>query len=260
MDSQRRPEEVSAALEDATHGRTTATDRQYKPDQLGGLRRFALAITVFNVLGHLWFGFEQSYVQPLASLATAYVTQLLLDTLQAWAEHRRPGFTRGLGALVNSLLSAHISALACAMLLYANDRIWVVCFAAAVAITSKTLFRMPVGTAKGAWPLLLFQLVMFLLLLQTGEATSYWFPIAPQWMVTFRLGMLALLLVLAALFPVGVPTRHYLNPSNFGIAVTLLLFPSVGIAAPYHFTENLGPVGDWVLPMVIICTGSILNT
>jgi enediyne biosynthesis protein E5 len=57
-----------------------------------------------------------------------------------------------------------------------------------------------------------------------------------------------------------VPTRHYLNPSNFGIAVTLLLFPWVGIAAPYHFTENLGDVGDWLLPTVIICTGSFLNT
>jgi hypothetical protein len=51
-----------------------------------------------------------------------------------------------------------------------------------------------------------------------------------------------------------------LNPSNFGIAVTLLLFPSVGIAAPYHFTENLGSIGDWAVPLIIICTGSILNT
>jgi Na+-translocating ferredoxin:NAD+ oxidoreductase RnfD subunit len=57
-----------------------------------------------------------------------------------------------------------------------------------------------------------------------------------------------------------VPTRHYLNPSNFGIAVTLLLFPSVGIAAPYQFTENLGRIGDWAVPMIIICTGSFLNT
>jgi hypothetical protein len=237
-----------------------ATDKQYKPDHLGGLRRFALAITVFNLLGHFWFGFEQSYAQPLASLATAYVTQLLLDALEAWTQHRRPRFVGGFGALVDSLLSAHISGLACAMLLYANDRIWVVCFAAAVAITSKTLFRMPVGSAKGAWPLLLFQLVLFLLLLQTGEATSHWSPLAPGWVLAFRLGVLAVVLVLVALIPSGVPTRHYLNPSNFGIAVTLLLFPWVGIAAPYHFTENLGSIGDWALPMAIICTGSFLNT
>ena len=27
--------------------------------------------------------------------------------------------------------------------------------------------------------------------------------------------------------------RHFLNPSNFGITVTLLLFPTVGIAPPF---------------------------
>jgi enediyne biosynthesis protein E5 len=258
--TQCQPEHVTPTPVGGEPGQPTVTDKQYKPDQLGGLRRFALAITVFNLLGHLWFGFEQSYAQPLASLASAYVTQLLLDALESWAQHRRPRFIGGFGALVNSLLSAHISGLACAMLLYANDRIWVVCFAAAVAIASKTLFRVPVGSAKGAWPLLLFQLVLFLFLLQTGEATSHWFPIAPGWVLAFRLGALALVLALVALIPPGLRTRHYLNPSNFGIAVTLLLFPSVGIAAPYQFTENLGSVGDWALPMVIICTGSFLNT
>ncbi len=259
-DSQGKPEHVTPTLAGGAPSQPTVTDKQYKPDHLGGLRRFALAITVFTLLGHCWFGFEQSYAQPLASLATAYVTQLLLDALEAWAQHRRPGFTRSFGALVNSLLSAHITGLACAMLLYANDRIWVVCFASAVAITSKTLFRMPVGSAKGAWPLLLFQLVLFLFLLQTGEATSHWIPVAPEWTLAFRLGVLALVLVLAPLIRPGVPTRHYLNPSNFGIAVTLLLFPWVGIAAPYHFTENLDAIGDCALPLVIICTGSFLNT
>jgi hypothetical protein len=260
VDSQCKPGHVTPTLAGGAPSQPSVTGKQYKPDHLGGLRRFALAITVFNLLGHFWFGFEQSYAAPLASLATAYVTQLLLEALEGWAQHRRPGFTRSLGALVNSLLSAHISGLACAMLLYANDRLWVVCFASAVAISSKTLFRMPVASAKGAWPLLLFQLVLFLFLLQTGEATSHWIPVAPEWMLAFRLGVLALLLVLAALFPPGLPTRHYLNPSNFGIAVTLLLFPWVGIAAPYHFTENLGSIGDWALPLAIICTGSILNT
>jgi hypothetical protein len=251
---------VTPTLAGAAPSQPTVAGRQYRPNQLGGLRRFALAITVFTLLGHIWFGFEQSYAQPLVSVATAYFTQLLLEALEGWAQGRRPGFTKSFGALVTSLLSAHISGLACAMLLYADDRLWVVCFASAVAIASKTLFRVPVGSAKGAWPLLLFQLVLFLFLLQTGEATSPWLPVPPQWAPAFRLGVLALLLGLATLFPRGVPTRHYLNPSNFGIAVTLLLFPSVGIAAPYQFTENLGGVGDWVVPMVIICTGSILNT
>jgi hypothetical protein len=170
---------------------------------LGGLRRFAVAITVFNLFGHLWLGFEQSWAQPLVSLATAYSLQLLLDTLDAWAHQRRPAFTRGVVPFIDNLLSAHISALAVAMLMYANDRLWVVSFGAAVAITSKYLFRAPVGNGK---------------------------------------------------------TRHFLNPSNFGIAVTLVLFHWVGIAAPYQYTEALDRIGDWMVPGIIICTGSLLNT
>jgi hypothetical protein len=260
IDSQGKPEHATPTLVSGAPSQPTGMDKQYMPDHLGGLRRFALAITVFTILGHAWFGFEQSYAQPLVSVAAAYVTQLLLEALEAWVQHRRPRFICGFGALVNSLLSAHISGLACAMLLYANERLWVVCFASAVAIASKTLFRMPVGSAKGAWPLLLFQLVLFVVLLQTGEATSRYIPVGPRWVPALRLGMLALVMVLAVLVPPGLRTRHYLNPSNFGITVTLLLFPWVGIAAPYQFTENLGVIGDWAVPMVIICTGSFLNT
>jgi Na+-translocating ferredoxin:NAD+ oxidoreductase RnfD subunit len=53
--------------------------------------------------------------------------------------------------------------------------------------------------------------------------------------------------------------RHVLNPSNFGITTTLLLFPTVGIAPPYQFTENTSGIVDWILPAIIICTGSYLN-
>lgn len=59
--------------------------------------------------------------------------------------------------------------------------------------------------------------------------------------------------------PVGAASRHFFNPSNLGITVTLLAFPSVGIAPPYQFTENLGTLGDWLLPAVIIASGSVLN-
>src|SRR5262245_33596449 len=47
--------------------------------RLGGLRRFAVAITVLNILGHTFFGFEQSLAQPLVALATAYPLALLLE-------------------------------------------------------------------------------------------------------------------------------------------------------------------------------------
>jgi sterol desaturase/sphingolipid hydroxylase (fatty acid hydroxylase superfamily) len=59
--------------------------------------------------------------------------------------------------------------------------------------------------------------------------------------------------------PVGNSTRHFLNPSNLGITITLLLFPWVGIAPPYQFTENLSGIGDWILPGLLIVSGSFLN-
>jgi hypothetical protein len=54
-------------------------------------------------------------------------------------------------------------------------------------------------------------------------------------------------------------SRHFFNPSNFGITVTLLLFGSVGIAQPYMFTEKLSPTGAWVLPAFIVVAGTFLN-
>jgi len=169
--------------------------------RLAGLRRFAVAITLLNVLGHAFFGFEQAPAQPLVALVAAYSMEMMIELAAAWAKKRRPFFMGGIGNAIDFLLSAHISGLAVAMLLYANERLWVVAFAAAMAVGSKAIFRVRVGEGS----------------------------------------------------------RHFLNPSNFGITVTLLLFPWVGIAPPYHFTENLGTVGDWLLPAIIIVSGSFLN-
>jgi Na+-translocating ferredoxin:NAD+ oxidoreductase RnfD subunit len=173
-----------------------AKQKTDRVDRLAGLRRFAIAITVLNLLGHLWFGFEQSFAQPLVSLLAAYSTELVLELIDAWAMRRPLRIKPNLRSVIDFFLSAHISGLAVAMLLYANDRLWVVAFGAAVAITSKAIFR----------------------------------------------------------FKAGDDYRHFFNPS-----AVLLTFPWVGIVPPYHFTENLGNVGTWVFPSVIICTGSLLN-
>jgi hypothetical protein len=175
---------------------------QSKDLRLPALRRFAFAITLLNVLGHFWFGFEQSWAAPLVALATAYSTEILLEVITAWQQGRRPRFLAGGTAAIDFLLSAHISGLAVAMLLYSGDRLWPIAFAAAVAIGSKYIFRAP----------------------------------AP-----------------------GGGSRHFLNPSNFGITMTLLLFTYVGLAQPYMFTENLNRIGAWVLPAVLVCAGTFLN-
>ncbi|MCY1021109.1 RnfABCDGE type electron transport complex subunit D [Pyxidicoccus sp. MSG2] len=169
--------------------------------RVAGLRRFAVAITLLNVLGHTVLGFEQAWAHPLVSLLAAYSAELLLEWAGARSQGRAPRFLGGAGTFIDFLLPAHITGLAVAMLLYANAQLLPVAFASATAIASKTLFRVPVG---------------------------------------------------------GQP-RHYLNPSNFGITATLLLFPHIGIAPPYHFTENLRGPADWVLPAIIVCTGTFLN-
>jgi hypothetical protein len=54
-------------------------------------------------------------------------------------------------------------------------------------------------------------------------------------------------------------TQHIFNPSNFGVALTLVLFPQVGFAPPYHFTENVTGVWDWILPGFILLTGVVIH-
>jgi Na+-translocating ferredoxin:NAD+ oxidoreductase RnfD subunit len=99
------------------------------------------------------------------------------------------------------LLSAHITGLAVSMLLYANERIWPIVFATAVATGSKHIFRVRAGGGS----------------------------------------------------------RHVLNPSNFGITAALLAFPWVGIAPPYQFTENVSGALDWIVPGLIVISGTFLN-
>jgi hypothetical protein len=165
------------------------------------LRRFALSITVFNVLGHTVLGFEQARIVPILAVLTSYTAALAFETLDAWALRRRPEYAGGRRSLVNFLLPAHIVGLACGMLLYGNSSPWPYVFAIVVANASKYLVRVRVR------------------------------------------GRL----------------RHVFNPSNSGVALTLLLFPWVGGAPPYQFTNfTTGPV-DWLLPVVVLSTGTLLN-
>ena len=57
----------------------------------------------------------------------------------------------------------------------------------------------------------------------------------------------------------GGRTQHVFNPSNFGITLTLLLMPNVGLAPPYQFTENVVGFGHWAIPGVIVATGIFIH-
>lgn len=119
-----------------------------KDIRLPALRRFAVAISVLNILGHTVLGFEQSIAYPVVALLTAYSTEILFELIESWRQGRRPRFLGGPVKAVDFLLSAHISGLAVSMLLYSNERVWPVAFGAAMAIASKYLFRVTVGTGS----------------------------------------------------------------------------------------------------------------
>jgi enediyne biosynthesis protein E5 len=58
----------------------------------------------------------------------------------------------------------------------------------------------------------------------------------------------------------GGRTQHVFNPSNLGVALTLVLFPWVGFAPPYHFTNNL--TGGWLLavPALVLLSGILVHS
>ncbi|GAA0975589.1 hypothetical protein GCM10009555_033730 [Acrocarpospora macrocephala] len=166
------------------------------------LRRFAISITVFNILGYTWLGFEQPYLWPFIALATGYTVEIVLEIIGARVERRAPRF-RGNGAkgMMEFLYPAHITSLAMNMLIYVNDRVLVMIFGVMVAVGAKWILRAPVR------------------------------------------GRL----------------RHFMNPSNFGITIILLVFPWASIAPPYHFTEHITGALDWLLPLGIVMAGTMIN-
>jgi hypothetical protein len=60
--------------------------------------------------------------------------------------------------------------------------------------------------------------------------------------------------------PVAGRMRHFMNPSNFGIVVTLVVFSSwVSISPPYMFTEWANSYFKMMIPMVILVSGTVIN-
>jgi hypothetical protein len=183
------------------------TTLQFYPKRSAVRRYFALwyftiLLTVWNILGHTFLGFEQSHIQPLIGLATAIFLQVLLEWIDARANGRKPRYAGSWADFLNFLPPAIIPGLAITMLLYPNERLIPVLFGVAVAICSKVMFRAPVDDGK---------------------------------------------------------TQHIFNPSNLGIVATLILFPSIGVAPPYHFTENLTGMWHWALPGIVLTTGIIVH-
>jgi hypothetical protein len=198
---------MSTTTVDANPKADAITTLQFYPKRSALRRYFALwyfttLLIIWNLLGHLFLGFEQSHLQPLVGLATAISLQFLLEWIDARANNRKPRFAGSWAGLINFLPPAIIPGLALPMLLYPNERLLPVIFGVGLAICSKVMFRAPVEDGK---------------------------------------------------------TQHVFNPSNLGIVATLLLFPWIGVAPPYHFTENLTGMWHWVLPVIVLATGIIVH-
>lgn len=127
---------------------TQAARPPQKDMRLAALRRFATAITILNIVGHTVLGFEQAYATPLVALLAAYSTEILLELIEARRLGIKPRFLGPGTTFIDFMLPAHISGLAVAMLLYANDRMLPIAFAAAAAIASKHLFRAGTNGAR----------------------------------------------------------------------------------------------------------------
>jgi len=187
-------------------GAVLATLNLY-PNRNPKLRMFALwyftiLITIWTILGHTVLGFEQSYAHPVVGVATACMMQMALEWVDARAMGRPLRFSGGFKPLLNFFPAVVIPGLACAMLIYPNQRLWPVAFAAGLSIASKVLFRAPLGNGQ-------FQ--------------------------------------------------HIFNPSNLGITTTFFVFPWVGLAPPYQFTENVTGAWDWIIPGIVLLAGVYIH-
>ena len=116
--------------------------------RLAALRRFAITITVFNLLGRTIRGFESSWAQMFVALLAAYLTEIILEVVDAAANKKTPRFIGGVTPFIDYLLPAHISGMAVSMLLYCGDLLLPFAFASAVAIASKALLTVKVNNAE----------------------------------------------------------------------------------------------------------------
>jgi hypothetical protein len=170
-------------------------------DPRTGLRMSASLATVFTLLGHTVFGFEQSWAQLFVALATGYSLALLFEWVDARANGIEPGFMGGgFRKAVDFLLSAHMTSITLSFLIYVNQRLWIMALAVALAIGSKYVLRIP----------------------QNGRL------------------------------------QHFMNPSNFAIAVVLGTYQWTGMI-PWGYTVNLSGAFDWIVPLIVVGLGMRLN-
>jgi hypothetical protein len=173
-----------------------------KKDPRMGLKTSATFATIFTILGHAVFGFEQSWAQIFVALASGYSCAFLFEWVDARTNNRQPDFAGGgFGKKVNFLLAPHMTSITMSFLIYVNQRLWLMALAVAIAIGSKYVLRVR----------------------QNGRL------------------------------------RHFMNPSNFAVAVVLYAFQGTAGMLPWGYTVDLHGAWDWIVPAIIVMLGTRLN-
>ncbi|HEX4605881.1 MAG TPA: enediyne biosynthesis protein UnbU [Candidatus Angelobacter sp.] len=109
---------------------------------------FTILLILWTILGDTVLGFEQSYAQPVIGVLTACAVAFLLEWVDARSNRRTPRFAGNWANAVNFLPPCIIPGLACAMLIYTNERLTPIIFAAALSVASKVIFRAPIGNGQ----------------------------------------------------------------------------------------------------------------
>jgi enediyne biosynthesis protein E5 len=178
-----------------------AAPTKKKPNPRMGLRTSATFATIFTILGHTVFGFEQSWAQVVVALLSGHSCALLFEWVDAKFNNRAPEFAGGgWKKLIDFMLAPHMTSITMSFLIFVNDRLWIMALACALAIGSKYVLRVR----------------------HNGRL------------------------------------RHFMNPSNFAIAVVLLTYQWTGML-PWMYTADLHGAWDWVVPSVIVMLGVRLN-
>lgn len=116
-----------------------------KPDPRMGLRTSATFATIFTILGHTVFGFEQSWAQVVVSLLSGYLSALFFEWVDAKFNDRAPGYAGGPLKFVDFMLAPHMTSITMSFLIFVNNKLWIMALAVVLAIGSKYLLRVPIN-------------------------------------------------------------------------------------------------------------------
>ncbi|MDQ1721238.1 MAG: enediyne biosynthesis protein [Pseudonocardiales bacterium] len=140
---QQQPATTSSS---ATVAPSAPTGKPKADSRYIALRNFAVSISVLNIFGYAWLGFEQPWLWPILAVLVGYSTEIVFELISSWTYRRRPRFMGGgVRGVYEALLPAHITSLAVSMLLYCNNQFWPVAFGVVVGVGAKHVLQAPIA-------------------------------------------------------------------------------------------------------------------